>query len=172
MLDDRHVQSRGLDASFSAWLKDVLRAPGEAVTGRIDAMKMTALGAWATDELGRHGAHAVEVSWTRGNPEVEVSASFFGEGMFTAHAAEGHRRSASVMSAVSQIIDDHASALRLLPAVEPWWQVLGVDPGATKLEVDGAYRKQAMLAHPDRGGSADAMARLSTARAEANRTIH
>lgn len=51
-----------------------------------------------------------------------------------------------------------------LPAPESWWQVLGVAPTATADEVAAAYRKLAAAAHPDRGGSDAAMARLNAAR--------
>lgn len=53
-----------------------------------------------------------------------------------------------------------------LPPKEQWWQVLGVSPDASRDEVDKAYQAQALHAHPDRGGSADAMARLNAARDE------
>jgi hypothetical protein len=51
-----------------------------------------------------------------------------------------------------------------LPAPEQWWQVLGVGEHATPDEIKGAYRRLAPEAHPDRGGSDAAMARLNAAR--------
>lgn len=52
-----------------------------------------------------------------------------------------------------------------LPAPEQWWQMLGFRSGAVTAEqVQSAYRRFAMDAHPDRGGSAAAMARLNAAR--------
>jgi len=43
-------------------------------------------------------------------------------------------------------------------------EVLGIKPGASDEEIDAAYRQKAMAAHPDRGGSASAMADLTEAR--------
>jgi hypothetical protein len=51
-----------------------------------------------------------------------------------------------------------------LPAPEQPWQVLGLKAGATRHEVDRAYRRLAMDAHPDRGGDQREMARLNAAR--------
>jgi len=51
-----------------------------------------------------------------------------------------------------------------LPASEPWWQILEVQPSATIAEIDAAYRRKASSAHPDSGGSDAAMSRLNVAR--------
>jgi len=51
-----------------------------------------------------------------------------------------------------------------LPAPEQWWQVLGVKPGASRDEIQAAYRQLALKAHPDTGGSPQAMTRLNLAR--------
>jgi hypothetical protein len=51
-----------------------------------------------------------------------------------------------------------------LPAPEQWWQVLGLKPAATLAEAEAAYKRLALDAHPDRGGSNAAMARLNAAR--------
>ncbi|MGL5446578.1 MAG: J domain-containing protein [Rhabdaerophilum sp.] len=51
-----------------------------------------------------------------------------------------------------------------LPAPEQWWQVLGVAIQATAAEIKAAYRERAQTAHPDKGGSEAAMARLNAAR--------
>jgi hypothetical protein len=53
-----------------------------------------------------------------------------------------------------------------LPAKEPWWKVLGVRESAGVAEIDAAYYRLAPAAHPDHGGSDEAMARLNTARDE------
>lgn len=54
-----------------------------------------------------------------------------------------------------------------LPAPEQWWQVLGVAATAPAGEIDRAYRAKAREAHPDRGGSTAAMARVNAARDQA-----
>jgi curved DNA-binding protein CbpA len=43
-------------------------------------------------------------------------------------------------------------------------EILRVGLGASEEEIDAAYRRKAMMAHPDKGGSARAMAELSEAR--------
>jgi DnaJ-class molecular chaperone len=44
------------------------------------------------------------------------------------------------------------------------YQVLGLAPGATKEEVEAAYRAAAKAAHPDQGGTDEAMAEVNAAR--------
>lgn len=51
-----------------------------------------------------------------------------------------------------------------LPALEQWWQVLGVPASATVDQIRAAWRERAAIAHPDKGGSDAAMARLNAAR--------
>lgn len=48
-----------------------------------------------------------------------------------------------------------------------WSTVLAVSPQATVSEIKSAYRKLARTAHPDAGGSAEAMSRLNAARDQA-----
>jgi hypothetical protein len=50
----------------------------------------------------------------------------------------------------------------------PWWQVLGVDRSAVDADdVKALFRVKANKAHPDKGGTAEAMAELNNAMAEA-----
>lgn len=56
------------------------------------------------------------------------------------------------------------SGFEALPAPEQWWQVLGVTEQATRADIAVAYRRLANGAHPDKGGTNAAMARLNTAR--------
>lgn len=58
-------------------------------------------------------------------------------------------------------------APRLQSASFEWWIVLGVARTASRDAVDAAYTALARTAHPDQGGSHDAMARLSEARQHA-----
>ncbi len=59
------------------------------------------------------------------------------------------------------------------PGGTPWWHVLGFEAGPPpSLGVaETRFRKLAAAAHPDRGGSVDAMQRLNRARAEARRAL-
>lgn len=54
-----------------------------------------------------------------------------------------------------------------LPAPEQWWQVLGCQAETPLATVEQVYRKLALKAHPDHGGSDAAMARLNAALAQA-----
>lgn len=47
------------------------------------------------------------------------------------------------------------------------WEVLGLRPGASREDVEAMFRVRARTAHPDHGGSDEAMAELNAARAEA-----
>ena len=46
------------------------------------------------------------------------------------------------------------------------WQILDVEPGASLGDVETSYRTLSKKLHPDRGGSEEAFARLTTARNE------
>jgi len=48
-------------------------------------------------------------------------------------------------------------------AKREWWVVLGVDSKCTMVDAEGAYKKKAKQAHPDNGGSHEAMAELNEA---------
>jgi hypothetical protein len=52
----------------------------------------------------------------------------------------------------------------------PWYEVLGVRLHATLDEAEIEYRRRAKVAHPDNGGSAERMAELNAAIAEARRS--
>lgn len=59
------------------------------------------------------------------------------------------------------------AALPAPPGKKQWHEVLGVSQSATRAEIDAAYREKSKKAHPDTGGSAEAMKALNTARADA-----
>lgn len=53
-----------------------------------------------------------------------------------------------------------------------WWNVLGVDPSAALPEIEKAYRKAAVKAHPDNpGGGNDQMTKLNKAVAQARKEM-
>jgi hypothetical protein len=55
------------------------------------------------------------------------------------------------------------------PARPAWCNALGLEPRATREEIIAAYRELAKVAHPDVGGSHEAMTALTRARDEALR---
>jgi hypothetical protein len=65
----------------------------------------------------------------------------------------------------AEILNRAFTGFTALPAPEQWFQVLGVSANATREQIDEAYRRLAMKAHPDRdGGSTELMSRLNSAR--------
>ncbi len=70
-----------------------------------------------------------------------------------------------VSEGVEQAFAGHAA----LPPPKTPWQVLGIPEGSNEIIIRQAHRKLATLAHPDNGGSDDAMAELNRARDEALR---
>lgn len=59
------------------------------------------------------------------------------------------------------------TALPAPNANRPWWEVLGLRSDASAPEVETAFKSKAKMAHPDMGGSSEAMAELNRARQEA-----
>lgn len=66
--------------------------------------------------------------------------------------------------------EDAAQAPPARP-VSGWWTTLGVSREATIDEVNRAWRKLSATVHPDRGGTAAAMASVNVARDEARKEI-
>lgn len=67
----------------------------------------------------------------------------------------------------SEMMERAFAAFEALPAPKSCWEILGVRPGATRDEIEAAYRSRAKRAHPDAGGSTSAMADLNRARSDA-----
>jgi len=59
------------------------------------------------------------------------------------------------------------TALPAPTARKAWWEILGVSSDAEPAEIEAAFKTKAKVAHPDMGGSADAMAELNRAKQEA-----
>lgn len=75
---------------------------------------------------------------------------------------------------VSQMLDRAFAGFTALPAPQgssDWWQVLDVSRTCSIDDVEKAYRKQIMKAHPDQGGSHEAVLRVNSARAEARKSF-
>jgi hypothetical protein len=62
------------------------------------------------------------------------------------------------------ILDRAFTGFTALPSPEQWFQVLGVPATATREQITAAHRRLAMEHHPDRGGTAEQMARINQAR--------
>lgn len=71
----------------------------------------------------------------------------------------------------SEMMERAFQAFEALPPPTDWSGTLGVPKSATREDIERAYRSKAKAAHPDTGGSADAMAALTKARDEAMRAI-
>jgi hypothetical protein len=70
-------------------------------------------------------------------------------------------------------MDQAAQIFAALPppkSIRPWHEVLGVARTASLKEIHAAYKQRATKAHPDLGGSKDAMTELNAAREDALRT--
>lgn len=65
------------------------------------------------------------------------------------------------------ILDRAFTGFTALPpprADRPWWEVLGLDPSASKDEIRAAYRRLVSTVHEAKGGSQEQMAELNVAR--------
>lgn len=153
--------------SLSAALKNVkgalqafARDSGKAVTDivlssnvgglAVDAPKDTGVAAWFTWD-GEQRCIAVD---RYPKPEDNLQAIF--------HILEARRT--EMRHGGLHIVRQTFKGFVALPAPEQWHAVLGVAPDATSAQIEAAFKAKAATAHPDKGGSADAMARLNAAR--------
>lgn len=68
-------------------------------------------------------------------------------------------------------VDQAFAGYTALPAdtSDAWWHVMGVDQGASRDEIEQAYRRLARELHPDVTGHSEGMVRLNQAIAAARR---
>ncbi len=59
----------------------------------------------------------------------------------------------------------------LPPSPEDWWLVLDIPQSSSLEQVNAAFKRKALAAHPDRGGSHEEMSRLSAARDVGRRAL-
>lgn len=75
----------------------------------------------------------------------------------------------------AQILDRAFTGFTALPspgAPRSWREIIGVPPGERDIgTIRAAYRRRAQEAHPDRGGSHDAMAELTAAMRHAEKDL-
>lgn len=125
------------------------------------------------------------VSLMERNPQdAGVAVYFTWDGISTCIAVDRYQRIEENLQAIHHVIEAERTKLRhgglnlvraafrgyaaLPPPSQPKgrpWEILGVKPDATAEEIDAAYREKAKKAHPDAGGSAQAMQELNDARA-------
>lgn len=92
---------------------------------------------------------------------VEANLAAIAATLSAMRAIERHG-GASILNRAFQGFD----ALPAPNKLADWWEVIGVDKNADKDTVKSAYQRKASFAHPDKGGSDDAMAALNKAYAE------
>lgn len=78
----------------------------------------------------------------------------------------------------SEILERAFRGFTALPATSasivtpaPWWDVLGVERTAAASDIELAFRRAALTAHPDKGGTDEQMQRVMAARETALREI-
>ena len=123
------------------------------------------------------------VSLMERNPkDCGVAVYFTWDGLATCIAVDRYQKIEENLQAIHHVIEAERTKLRhgglnlvraafrgyaALPppsnAKSPH-DVLGVQPGATQEEIDAAFRQKAKAAHPDNGGSVEAMQELNEAR--------
>lgn len=64
---------------------------------------------------------------------------------------------------IDKLLQEAYMALPVPKVERDPWEVLGLRPGVSVAQVDAAYRTLAKEAHPDAGGSSEAMAELNAA---------
>jgi hypothetical protein len=125
------------------------------------------------------------VTLGRNSPEDPgVAAWFTWEGQQLCIAVDRYSTPAANLQAIHHVLEARRVELRhgtlalvraslagfkALPAPpgSHWWQVLDLPRITTQEAVESAYRRLARAAHPDQGGSTEAMALLNVARAAA-----
>jgi hypothetical protein len=116
-----------------------------------------------------------------------VAVYFTLKGQARCLACDAWTRTADNIAAIAQHIDalrridrygvgtlDQAFAgyaPRLQAAPSEWWIVFGISRSSTRAAVEEAFTRLAKTAHPDAGGSHDAMARLTEAKTAALREV-
>lgn len=130
----------------------------------------------ADQPLNKDGTPTARRTW--GDPGIAVYFKRKGKDVVLAcdqyaHPHENMRAIGKTIEAMrgidrwgaSDMLDRAFTGFQALAAPEQWWQVLGfTNANATRADIAVAYRKLAMAAHPDHGGSDSAMARLNAAR--------
>jgi hypothetical protein len=115
-----------------------------------------------------------------GEPDDPGVAVYWGRGSEArCIAVDQYERSADNLAAIAATLDAMRAIERhggaaiqnraftrfiALAAPEQWFQVLKVSASATREQITAAHRALAMQHHPDRGGDANQMARINTAR--------
>lgn len=115
-----------------------------------------------------------------------VAVWFVWDGIQICIPVDRYQTPASNLQAIHHVLEARRTELRhgtlalvrasfqgfvALPPPPHWSETLGIGRDATKAQIETAYRARAKAAHPDAGGSADAMAALNAARDQALKDI-
>lgn len=173
------------------------RQPGQFKTSLSGAMKNVSdsLRRFAVDSGKPLGNVVISSNVTLGvsnPPDPGVSVWFTWDGMSVCIPVDRYSKVEANLQAIHHIIEARRTELRhgtlalvratfqgftALPAPaskRPWREVLNLigEKNPTREQVDHHYRTKAKTAHPDVGGSAEAMAELNRARDEALREVN
>lgn len=127
----------------------------------------------------------------KGPDDVGIAAWFEWDGAQRCIAVDRYSKPEDNLQAIHHVIEARRTEMRhgglhivrqtfkgfmALPApsgARPWRQVLGFGQShhVTAQDIDAAYRRLAVKAHPDQGGSTEQMAELNRARAEGKAAI-
>ncbi len=115
-----------------------------------------------------HDDPAVSLRWFKGDDEWEVAADHFSS--LWANLTAVSREIASMRRAERHGAHPCTRHRRPRISAEPinadpstWWAILGLPRTATAPSIQCAYRRLALVRHPDRGGSHAAMTELNNA---------
>lgn len=171
----RHVYNQMKDLSVADATQRVLYELGRLGVKHGDAIISTML-RLRNDGLPRSDQAApsdpgVAVYWKRGrDKEMKVMAIDRYDRVqdnMAAIAATLEAMRAIERHGGGQILERAFTGFDALPPPRSCWQILGLQPGASRDEINAAFRELAGEHHPDRGGSHDRMAEISRARDEA-----
>lgn len=123
--------------------------------------------------LADHGLVSATARWRPRSGRMMVEAQFAGQRRLGVEGRVG-AASADVVDALLMAlqasvdfdvdVEESAAAFDSVSAEDRgWWSILGVSRFASYSEVRSAYRTLAKTAHPDQGGSAEAMSALNAA---------
>ena len=155
------------------------------------AVRMFSKGTWRTKELwiyidgGQVGARNAFLANQRGILSPRVCVRFDLDGHEYNICADSYtapeQNLAGIAAYVESVraqerngiftVEEMMHTFAALPSRSGWASVLGVDATASRADIDKAYRAMAKGAHPDTGGSHEAMSALNAAYEQAKEEV-